>query len=102
MTERDYVIDSDENSDYMYDLIAEVLNNIGPRGSCTKEERKAAELLADKLKPICDSVNIEDFETYPELGLISWTKRAAFFILLSIGIFSLQFIWLNPIMQDAW
>ncbi|NHI91617.1 MAG: M28 family peptidase [Candidatus Lokiarchaeota archaeon] len=99
MTEQDYAIDSDENSDYMYDLIADVLKKIGPRGSCTKEEREASILLTEKLKPFCDSVTIEKFETYPQLGLISWTKRAAFLILLSISIFIIPFFLRNTIIS---
>ena len=60
MSKKDYVIDSDENSDYMYDIIADTLNEVGPRGSCTKEEKAAAELLAEKLNPICDDLCLSD------------------------------------------
>ena len=47
--------------------------------------------LAEKLKKYCDSVEIEEFQTYPQLGLISWTKRAAGLILLSLCVFIIQF-----------
>ncbi|MHA1894952.1 MAG: M20/M25/M40 family metallo-hydrolase [Candidatus Helarchaeota archaeon] len=91
MAEKDYIVDSDENSDLMYDVIAEVLEKAGPRAPCSMEEKKAAELLAEKLKKYCDSVEIEEFQTYPQLGLISWTKRAAGLILLSLCVFIIQF-----------
>ncbi len=87
LTKEEYVIGSQENSDYMYNIIKDVLEQIGPRGSCTEEEKKSAEFFSKELSSFCDSVYTERFETYPQLSVHSWIPRSAFFISLSVLLF---------------
>ncbi|MBD3229838.1 MAG: M28 family peptidase [Candidatus Lokiarchaeota archaeon] len=84
---KDYKIDSEENSEYMYNIINKILTEIGPRGSCSKEEEECAELLVDELNQYCDKVEKESFETFPQLSVHAWIPRSAFFIILSTLIF---------------
>ncbi|MHA1439675.1 MAG: M28 family metallopeptidase [Promethearchaeota archaeon] len=88
---KDYVIDSDENSDYMYNIIARIIKECGPRAPCSSAERKASELVAEELKKYCDSVDIEEFKTYPR-AFLGWIRLSLGFWLLSFLIFLL-----NPI-----
>ena len=83
-----YVIDSDENSDYMYNIIKDILEEVGPRYPCSENERKASEMMAEELKNKCDSVEIEEFKTYPR-ALHGWIKIAVGLILTSALIFML-------------
>lgn len=85
---KNYVIDSDENSDYMYNIIKKVLEDVGPRPPCSESERKASEMMAEELKNKCDSVEIEEFQTYPR-ALHGWIKIAVGLILTSALIFML-------------
>ena len=80
-----YVIDSDENSDYMYNIIKDILEEVGPRAPCSAEERKASEMMAKELEDKCDNVEIEDFQIYPR-ALHGWVNR-----ILDILITTLKF-----------
>ena len=81
---KEYVIDSDENSDYMYNTIKNICENVGPRMPCSESERKASEMMAKELEEYCDEVEIEEFETYPR-ALYGW-------ISIAIGIAGLSYL----------
>ncbi|TFF93882.1 MAG: M28 family peptidase, partial [Promethearchaeota archaeon] len=85
----EYKIDSDENSDYMYDMIAKIINECGPRAPGSEAERKAAELAADELEKHCDSVEIEEFQTYPR-AFMGWIRLSLGFWLISFLVFLLR------------
>lgn len=84
-----YVIDSDENSDYMYNIIKDVLEEVGPRYPCSEEERKASEMMAKELEDKCDNVEIEDFQIYPR-ALHGWVKLAVGLIIIGFMIYLLR------------
>ena len=70
-------------SQYAYDFIRTICQNIGPRYSCSKEEREANEWIYAEMKTFCDESFIEDFTTHPNLfpqGIIK--------ICFSIGLIS--------------
>jgi len=83
-----YEIDSDENSDYMYNIIKNILEEIGPRPPCSENERKASEMMAKELKGKCDSVKIEEFEIYPR-ALHGWVKIAVALVITGFLIYLL-------------
>ncbi|MHA1150166.1 MAG: M20/M25/M40 family metallo-hydrolase [Promethearchaeota archaeon] len=85
----EYVIDSDENSDYMYNTIKNIIDTVGPRAPGSEEERKAAELVKKELENFCDSVEIEEFETYPR-AFLGWIRLSLGFWLLSFLVFLLS------------
>ncbi|OFW57927.1 MAG: hypothetical protein A2V52_06955 [Actinobacteria bacterium RBG_19FT_COMBO_54_7] len=68
-------------SDYMYGLLDRVMNEIGPRESCSEEEKALGRRLADELRPCCDSVEVEKFTCSPKAFL-------GFFPFLVIGYFA--------------
>ena len=80
----DYKI-NDENSDYMYSVIADIINNFGPRAGGSPAEKKAAEWCAEELKKSCDSVEIEEFQTYPR-AFLGWIRLALGFWAISFFI----------------
>ena len=86
---KNYVIDSDENSDYMYNIIKDILEEVGPRAPCSAEERKASEMMAKELEDKCDNVEIEDFQIYPR-ALHGWVKIAVALIITGFLIYLLR------------
>lgn len=85
---------SDENSDYMYNTIKKIIDECGPRPPASDAERKASELCAEELENYCESVDIEEFETYPK-AFLGWIRLSLGFWLLSFLIFLLSD--LNPL-----
>ena len=85
----EYIIDSDENSDFMYDTIKNIIDTVGPRAPGSKAERDAAELVAKELEKYCDSVEIEEFTTYPR-AFLGWIRLSLGFWLISFFIFLLS------------
>lgn len=89
MTETsDYRVDSDENSDYMYNLIARVLEKAPQRGPCSENERKGAEFMQEELAQYCDEVHQEEFTCYPG-AFLGWIKFDAVILMISIAVFLL-------------
>src|SRR5271157_1660668 len=66
-------VNTDENSDYMYDVIARILKEAPTRAPCSDNEQKGAEVVQQELQQYCDEVHMEDFTCYPRafLGFIS-------------------------------
>jgi len=66
-------VNTDENSDYMYDVIARILKEAPTRAPCSDNEQKGAEVVQKELQQYCDEVHMEDFTCYPRafLGFIS-------------------------------
>jgi len=118
---KEYIIESDENSDYMYNMIKNIIDTCGPRAPCSEAERKASELVAGELKDYCESVDIEEFTTYPK-AFLGWIKLALGFwfisflmflltpinalifsaICLGIGFFILFIIWKQFLNYEEW
>ena len=74
-------------SEYAYNFIKSICKNIGPRYSCSKEEKEANEWIHSEMSSFCDEAYIEDFSTHPNLfpqGIIK--------ICFSIGLLSFFFI----------
>ena len=96
---------TDRYTDYMYSLIKKVIDEIGPRPSCSKEEKMLGRLLVEEWQPLCDRVDSETFTCSPTafLGFIRfsvllyfaavvlyWFYPLASFILVAIS-FSMVF-----------
>lgn len=86
---KEYIIDSDENSDYMYNTIKNIIDTCGPRAPGSEAERKAAELVKKELEPFCDSVELEEFATYPR-AFLGWIRLALGFWVISYLVFLLS------------
>jgi len=66
---------TDRYTNYMYSLIKKVIDEIGPRPSCSEEEKRLGRLLVDEWKAICDKVETETFTCSPTafLGYIRFS-----------------------------
>ena len=63
---------ADRYTDYMYALIKKVIDEIGPRPSCSEQEKRLGRLLVEEWQPLCDRVDVETFTCSPNafLGFI--------------------------------
>lgn len=52
-------------TDYMYNLIDKVMKEIGPRESCSEEEKALGRLFAEEIGPVCEKVETESFACSP-------------------------------------
>jgi hypothetical protein len=67
-------------SDYMYDLVARVMEEIGPRESCSEAEKVCGRLVRSEFEPVCDGVEVERFTCSPKafLGFFPFLVLAYF------------------------
>ena len=65
--------------DYMFGLIKKVIDEIGPRPSCSEAEKKLGRLLVEEWKPICDKVDVEPFICSPTAFLGSLYLMVVFY-----------------------
>ena len=97
---------ADRYTDYMYSLVKKVIDDIGPRPSCSEREKRLGRLLTEEWQPFCDKVDSETFTCSPHafLGFIPfsvllyfaavilyWFYPLASFVLIAIGFGTLFF-----------
>lgn len=56
---------AEKYTDYMYDLIDKVMKTIGPRESCSEEEKRLGRMFTEEVEPCCDRVESETFTCSP-------------------------------------
>ena len=66
--------------DYMFGLIKKVIDEIGPRPSCSEAEKKLGRLLIEEWKPVCDRVDVEPFTCSPTAFIGSIPVLALFLL----------------------
>ena len=71
---------AEKYQDYVHNLIRQVLDEIGPRPSCSEAERKLGRLLVREWMPVCDAVTMESFRCSPQafLGFLPLAVLAYF------------------------
>jgi hypothetical protein len=71
---------AEKYQDYVHNLIRQVLDEIGPRPSCSEAERKLGRLLVREWMPVCDAVAMESFTCSPQafLGFLPLAVLAYF------------------------
>ena len=59
-------------TDYMFGLIKRVIDEIGPRPSCSEEEKRLGRVLVEEWRSTCDRIDVETFTCSPSafLGFI--------------------------------
>ena len=72
-----------EMTNYAVREVKKVCAEIGPRESGEESERKAQSYVAQSMKNVCDSVEIEDFEVHPK-AFMSWSVIDVVLMLASI------------------
>lgn len=70
-------------TNYAVREVKKVCAEIGPRESGEESERKAQSYVAQSMKNVCDSVEIEDFEVHPK-AFMSWVVIDVVLMLASI------------------
>ena len=50
---------SKEDSDFMYGFVKRIVEEVGPRMSCSPQEAQAAQILKEEFEKSCDKVKID-------------------------------------------
>ena len=79
---------SESDASYMYDLVQKIINQVGPRMSCSPQELKAAHIIKNELDLVCDETALEEFYCSPR-AFLGWTK---FVIIIGIMSIFLHFL----------
>ncbi|MFC1847708.1 M28 family metallopeptidase [Chloroflexota bacterium] len=66
-------------TDYMYSLVKRAIDEIGPRPSCSEQERKLGHIMVEEWKPFCNRVEVETFTCSPVAFLSSIPLSALFY-----------------------
>ena len=85
---------SQEDSEYMYDIIQMIIDECGPRMPCSPQEAKGAEIIKNELDKTCDEVFVEPFKCHPRAAL-GWIKISIFTVLASFVSFFLIKLFVN-------
>ncbi len=72
-----------EMTNYTVREVKRVCKDIGPRESGEESERKAQAYVAESMKSVCDSVEVEEFDVHPK-AFMSWVVIDVVLMLLSI------------------
>ncbi|MFX1304135.1 MAG: M28 family metallopeptidase [Promethearchaeota archaeon] len=84
---------SKEDSEYMYNIIQQIIDECGPRMPCSPQEAKGAEIIKKELEKTCDEVSMEPFTCHPRAAL-GWIRIDVFLVILSFSCFFLVQIFL--------
>jgi len=79
---------SKEDSDYMYNIIQQIIDECGPRMPCSPQEAKGAAIIKKELEETCDEVSMEPFTCHPRAAL-GWIRIDIFLVILSFSAFFL-------------
>ena len=77
---------SNEESNYMYTFVKRIVNEIGPRMSCSPAEAKAAQFIKKEFEVICDDVKVEPFTCHPK-AFLGWIKLVVIMTTVSMIIY---------------
>ncbi|MHA1124721.1 MAG: M28 family metallopeptidase [Candidatus Heimdallarchaeota archaeon] len=81
----------EERMNDMHRFIVKICEEVGPRESGSKAERKAAEIVKDEFSNFCNTVKIEEFKLAPK-GFLSFTILSPLLVIIGI-----PFYWIYPI-----
>ena len=74
---------SESDATHMYSLVEKIINEVGPRMSCSPKELQGAYMIKSEFDLVCDEVALEKFYCSPR-AFLGWTK-----IVVVIGIISI-------------
>jgi hypothetical protein len=89
---------SKEDSDYMYNLVQRIVDEVGPRMPCSLQEAEGANIIKAELEKSCDEVVLEPFECHPK-AFLGWIKMVVIMTPISMILhllmqFASEMIWL--------
>ncbi len=79
-----------EMSNYAAREVKKVCKEIGPRESGEESERKAQAYVAESMKSVSDSVEVEEFDVHPK-AFMSWVVIDVVLLLISIILMALRY-----------
>ena len=79
---------SKENSDYMNEIIKNIIEECGPRMPCSSQEAQSAEIIKKELEKTCDDVELESFSCNPR-AFLGYIKIEIILVLTSFILFFL-------------
>ena len=85
---------SEEESKYMYNFVQRIIDEIGPRMSCSSQEAEAAEFIKNELEKSCDEVSMEGFTCHPK-AFLGWIKFDMIMIVISILLYFISQIFIE-------
>lgn len=74
---------SDDNSEYVYNVIKDIIDKFGPRMPCSPAEAQAAKYIKKELEKTCDEVIVEPFKCHPR-AFLGWIRIDILLITISI------------------
>ncbi|MHA1310292.1 MAG: M28 family metallopeptidase [Candidatus Helarchaeota archaeon] len=74
---------SQEDSEYMYNFIERIIDDIGPRMPGSTSEAKAANMIKKEFEQVCDEVSIETFKFHPR-AFLGWLKIVVILVFISL------------------
>ena len=77
---------SDQDAEYMYNLVDRIVNEVGPRMPCSLPEKEGAKILREELEKVCDKVDTEKFTCHPK-AFLGWIKIITIVVFLSIIVY---------------
>ncbi|MHA1342455.1 MAG: M28 family metallopeptidase [Promethearchaeota archaeon] len=88
---------SEEDDNYMYNIIQKIIDEAGCRMPCSPQEAKGAEIIKEELEKTCDEVVIEPFTCHPR-AFLGWIRIDVTLVALSI----LIFVFLPYLPKNLW
>ncbi len=74
---------SKEDADYMYNLVEKIVEEVGPRMSCSPQEAEGSEFIKSELEQPCDEVVVESFTCHPK-AFLGWIKMISIMVFISM------------------
>ena len=74
---------SKNDSDYMYNLVKDIILQCGPRMPCSEQEAKGSEIIKKQFEKTCDEVYVEQFTCHPK-AFLGWIRVIMIVLVLSI------------------
>ncbi|MHA1932420.1 MAG: M28 family metallopeptidase [Promethearchaeota archaeon] len=87
---------SDEDSNYMYDIIQKIIDECGPRMPCSPQEAKGAEIVKKELEKTCDEVDVEQFTCHPRAAL-GYIRLIVALVIVSFSFFFIIQLFLDTL-----
>ena len=77
---------SKEDSNYMYNLVEKIVDEVGPRMPCSPQELAGAHIIKRELEKSCDAVHIENFSCHPK-AFLGWIKLILVMVIVSMMLY---------------
>ena len=74
---------SKNDSDYMYNLVKDIILQCGPRMPCSEQEAKGSEIIKRQFEKTCEEVDVESFTCHPK-AFLGWIRVVMIMLVISI------------------